>query len=192
MLVSLHGINSNFINRFPEGSFFLAITRRKLHFFRIILLLSLTLVSLLERSVTGDQTLDSALVLHCSGLCGLTAKQEGFGGRAGTSQVPYTCNVTCSWSPLWSLFCFLKAEKYEPIALPWTLETFGWWQSLLPFSLPGLDKCFGRVCENIWPLKKIGNEKHKAGEEKGHGDPIPESEVERTFSLNSGTLERFG
>lgn len=66
MLVHLRGINSNFINQFPEGSFSMAITRRKVHLFRIILLISLTLVSLLERSVTGDQTLDSALVLHCS------------------------------------------------------------------------------------------------------------------------------
>lgn len=58
--------------------------------------------------------------------------------------------------------------------------------------MPGLGEYFGRVDENIWPLEKnLGREKHKAGEETGYGDLIPGRDAERTFSMNSGTLERF-
>lgn len=55
-----------------------------------------------------------------------------------------------------------------------------------------LDEYFGRFHENLWPIgKTLSTEKHVVGEEKGDGEWIPGSQVERAFffSLTVGPWE---
>lgn len=195
MLVRLRGINSNFINQFPKGSFSMAITRRKVHLFRIILLISLTLISLLERSVTGDQSLDSTLVLHCSTDpigSAVWQQRSGFWWQGRNQSGPLYLQRDAQLIATLIFVLFLASRKIWNYGIAMNISDF-WLVTVIAAILLAWVRWI--FWEGLWKhlalRTKFRQWETQAGEEKGYGDLTPGRDAERTFSLNSGTLERF-